>query len=157
MSSDDDDFAKQIEKITADPKDKEKKEPPKDRERKATVSRLPNRKPLQPRLEKMFAGMGLMLAPIDSVCGMQIVQSSGPLSEAFENLANQNPRVRKVLERLLSGGAWGEVFVASMPIIVTVLSHHKILPPAVTDMFAGSPEPEPSTNGTGEAKKVDVS
>lgn len=43
------------------------------------------------------------------------------VGEAWEELARTNPRVRAFLLRLIEGGAWGQLMMAHMPLVMAVL------------------------------------
>jgi len=151
MAKDDDDFVKEIEALANEsPPPKDKKEPKKDT-RKATVTRLPSRKPLQPRIETLYVSLGMMIVPIDQTCGMATAQNAPSIAAAWSNLADQNPRVKQALERILSGGAWGEVFMAHMPLLMVVLTHHKMLPPQMQNITVEQKEESNGNAGDGSA------
>lgn len=43
------------------------------------------------------------------------------VGEAWEELARVNPRIRAFLERIITGGAWGSLVAAHMPIVLAIL------------------------------------
>lgn len=90
---------------------------------------------LAPRLNDMFVSLGTVWFALDQTCGMAVINQAAALAESLENVAKQNASVARALERLLATGAWGAVLAAAAPIIITVMSHHGILPANVATMF----------------------
>lgn len=91
---------------------------------------------LKGRLEEFFAGMALIPMAAGDVYSAHIISSrSTHLAEAWADLAKQNPAVKRVLEGLLQGGAWGGVLLASGSIVVPILGHYGVLP--AMDPWAG--------------------
>lgn len=102
---------------------------------------------LKARLEEMFAGMALVpMATGDAYSAYIISSRSGHLAEAWTDLAKQNPAVKRVLENMLQGGAWGGVVLATGAMVVPILGHYGILPPV--DPWAGVYGAPPVPQGT---------
>lgn len=123
--------------------------------------KIPAKGTLQRRLHDMFTNMGAGLMFVDPICGKIITTQAGDLAEAFENLARENPRIKKWLEVTLEGGAWGGVAMACFPILVTVAAHHGRLNPEIAAAIGISVPLKPtvpaeSANGKGIGAMEDV-
>lgn len=49
------------------------------------------------------------------------------VGEAWEEIAKVNPRIRRILLRLIEGGAWGALFMAHAPILIAILTKESVL------------------------------
>lgn len=49
------------------------------------------------------------------------------VGEAWEEIAKVNPRIRRVLMKLIEGGAWGALFMAHAPILIAILTKESVL------------------------------
>lgn len=49
------------------------------------------------------------------------------VGEAWEEIAKVNPRIRRVLLKLIEGGAWGSLFMAHAPILLAILTKESVL------------------------------
>ena len=75
-------------------------------------------------LTDLYTSIGTMMAPFDQPCGMAIVANAEPCAIAMENLARENPAVRRALLAMVETSIWGQVIAAHAPILVTVFMHH---------------------------------
>lgn len=123
------------------PDHKKSQEPPAERvrrlfagDRRDTPAKAP-RKPKKPAprakhgafvepLQQMYAGIGIMLMPIDPVCANAVLSSAENCARTLDDLAYQNEAVRRVLTSLVTTSAAGAVFLAHMPILMAVVMHH---------------------------------
>lgn len=92
----------------------------------------PRRGSLERRLKEFFetCGAGLMFAG-DMPCGTVLTTQAGPLAEALDKLAQQNKRIKAFLEAASASSAYGELFIATFPVIVAVAVHHGSLNPDI--------------------------
>lgn len=60
----------------------------------------------------------------DQMCGQAIIDSAEEAAKSLDELARTNPRVRRVLMRIIEGSAITKVVVAHLPILMVVLAHH---------------------------------
>jgi hypothetical protein len=75
--------------------------------------------------------------------GSAILAGAPALASALDDLAKENPRVRKVLEGMLATGAWSGVAIAAANIALPILANHDMMP---ANPFAmGSPAPAPDS------------
>lgn len=49
------------------------------------------------------------------------------VGEAWEEIARVNPRIRRILLRMIEGGAWGQLLMAHAPILLAILMKESIL------------------------------
>jgi hypothetical protein len=53
------------------------------------------------------------------------------IARAISNLANEQPQVAAVLDRILTAGPYAEVIGATLPLVVQLLTNHNRIPVAV--------------------------
>lgn len=98
------------------------------REPKKETPPLPPGKPLvglQGKLERFFVSMALPFAAAGDMHCAAILAQRGPIvAEAWASLAAESPAVKKVLETLLKGGAWGAAISSTLAVIVPIAAHH---------------------------------
>lgn len=108
---------------------------------------------LQRKLEMMIVGMGLPFAAAgDEHCAMVFAQRGPVVAEAWANLANESPAVKRVLESMLKGGAWTGAIGATVSLVIPVAAHHGMQIPNPMDAVVfgrkreqeQEPEPEPT-------------
>lgn len=105
-------------------------------------------KPRQGQLVKQFTdlyvGIGTMMMPFDSICGQAVIASAPKCAESLENLARENPAVRRALMALVETSVWGAVITAHAPILLAVAMHHV---PAVRNNMPTPVGPSGVTHG----------
>jgi hypothetical protein len=135
-------------------KEKKKKEdsPPRSTPRRTRATALPTPPTLESRLVEFFgkgettedgfpyftgiAGLASIVDPRDAM----LIAGHGPtMAKAWADLADESPRVKRALEWLLTGGAWGGVFIATSPVVLGILANHNLL---TRDMFGMGPATE---------------
>lgn len=109
--------------------------------RTAPRTASPGRKaPLQKSLEELFAAPALIYSMTgDQVAATFVAGRAEPLAEAWYNLSRESPAVKRILERLTTGSAWGGVAVATGATVLPLLVHHDLLP---FELPFGIPDPE---------------
>lgn len=65
------------------------------------------------------------LNPMDA---MIISMNSRQVAEAWAKVAEQDERVRRILETMISGGTWGGVVIAMLPMLLGILANHGLMP-----------------------------
>lgn len=142
--------------------------------RKTPARRKPAAKPraasaptsLQGQLRELIEAVGGAISFINPEDGRIVTVQAEPLASALDRLAKQNPNVRRVLQGLLVGGAWGEVLsIVVIGILFPIASNHQALP--WQRKARGGPEaslppspparPGPSPSGVREPVKPDPS
>jgi hypothetical protein len=133
------------------------KEPPRGRRkaqtddppREAPASSPKARKaPLQAKLEELFASPALVYSFVGDEWAAQLIATRTPaMAEAWYELAKQNAGVRRILDRLVEGSAWGGVILSTMAVAVPLAQHHGLIPGA--DPFGVMFPPLPPEQGRG--------
>lgn len=75
-------------------------------------------------LTDFYTSIGMLMVPFDPFCGGAVVKSAPKCAEAMENLARENPAVRRAILSVIETSVWGQVIVAHSPIIMAVAAHH---------------------------------
>lgn len=85
-------------------------------------------------MNKLYARVGKIVRVGDREIGQAIIDATRKESdddvtvgEAWEELAKTNPRIRKFLLKLIAGGAWGQLVMAHMPILLAVVMKPAVL------------------------------
>lgn len=68
--------------------------------------------------------LGQFWAMKDPYCGPVLMGQAEAIGAAWETWADQNPRVRKVLEQFAVGGGALPVVLAHLPLVLAVIQHH---------------------------------
>jgi hypothetical protein len=121
--------------------------PPKEREQKETPRPRPRQPKLETQLEDFFGGIALMVAAMgDQVCAEIIATQAKPLADAYGNLARKNERVRRMLEMMMEGSAWGQVITVTAATVIPIAAHHDLYPKGfpLPFSFGIGPPPPPS-------------
>lgn len=127
----------------------EEKTPPRDSRPKGTSSGGGRAAPLQGRLQEAIGGIGIIVAMLNEIDGLAIIEGAERLSIALDKAAKQNPAVRRTLEAALTGSVWAEVAFASGAIALPIAVNHRILPSGLLGVV-GMPEGSAaSENGNG--------
>lgn len=75
-------------------------------------------------LTEMYSAVGLILFQFDPTCAEAILKSGPKAAQALDDLAYQNPTVRRALASLTTTSAIGMVIAAHAPILWAVYMHH---------------------------------
>lgn len=75
-------------------------------------------------LTELYVTLGAFLLPFDPACASAIINSAPKCADALENLARENPAVRKAIIALVETSVWGQVIVAHAPIMLAIAIHH---------------------------------
>jgi hypothetical protein len=126
---------------------------------KPTPKARSGRRPaLRVALERFYENIGGLTLMFDPVCGQVIIDNAGRTAEAMNELAMQDIKVRRILERLVETSALGTVIAAHAPIALVIYSHH-VLPVLARRQQAwdenreaggAGTAPEPPATGNGE-------
>lgn len=113
--------------------------PSRDRAPRNTVGRKKN---LTKPLTEFFTTIGTTVAVFNQADGIAIVKGAERLAEALNGVAKDNAVMYRNLERMLTGSAWGGVFVATGAIALPILANHNLLPFQIPGVEI--PETEPA-------------
>lgn len=109
---------------------------------------------LRKGLVELYTSLGIMLLPMDAVCGEALVNAAPRCADSLVLLAKQNAAVRRALLALTQTSAWGGVVLAHAPLVLAVLAHHgpedmrqRLIPLAI--LLNGQPvQPEPESEAS---------
>lgn len=90
---------------------------------------------LAAQLEQTVSVIGGLVAMANQFDGHVITSTAPQFALAWANLAERNPAVKRFLESATSGGAYGEVVLASAIMIMPILANHGVLPEQIAGMF----------------------
>jgi hypothetical protein len=89
--------------------------------------------PIAKGINKLYLKAGKIVRAMDYDIGTAIIaitkkesEEDITVGEAWEEIAKVNPRIRRVLLKLISGGAWGQLLMAHAPILVAILMKESI-------------------------------
>lgn len=120
------------------PPDEDRDEPPRrERASRTRDTRRPGRPPgsqsvkhIEDGLNQFFGGVSIVFLFSGDAYMAELFSVRGPnLAKAYANLARQNPAVKKLLERLIAGGQYGEVVFTTLSIVLPAMSHYRVIPP----------------------------
>lgn len=112
----------------------------------------PRKASLESRLASSLASMGGMLMATGAVVGsapvqadgLVVIQHSANMAEAINRVADQDPRVKAALEKMLTAGVWSGVAAVMLPVGLAIASNHGLVPAGLAEAFgAAPPQAEP--------------
>lgn len=115
---------------------------------KATKT-APRKAALESRLAAAIVGMGTMLATASALTGsgalmqdgVTVIEHSADLAAAINKVADQDPRVKAALEKMLTAGVWSGVAMAVVPVALAIAGNHGLVPPQLAAMLTMKPGP----------------
>jgi hypothetical protein len=79
-------------------------------------------------MNRLYRRAGKMLKVFDQEIGQAFIEATRKedeaditVGEAWEEVARGNPRIRRFLLRMISGGAYGQLFMAHAPILLVIM------------------------------------
>ena len=91
---------------------------------------------LKTRIEDFFVGISLAVTFTGDVYSAEVIrQGAGPMAEAWDKLANEDVRVKAMIERLLAGSAYTGVATSTLAVVFPILIHKGILPASFPNPF----------------------
>lgn len=104
----------------------DKADAPAPRAARATKKRAPTAKhgAFTEPLTEMYAAVGMILFQFDPTCARAILEAGPKAAQSLDDLAYQNPAVRRALASLTTTSAIGMVIAAHAPILMAVYMHH---------------------------------
>ena len=107
------------------------------------------------QLEDFLIQIGLGLALTGDEFSANVVATKAPeVAAAWARLAAKNPRVRQVLEAMMTASDWSTAVSATLGLVLPIAAHHGVLP-ARFMMFGGVPEsPEVAAAGGAPAGPI---
>lgn len=64
----------------------------------------------------------------DDYCATIIAQRTPDLAKSLTALADENPAIKRTLNRMLEGSAWGGVALSVAAIVIPIAQHHNLVP-----------------------------
>ncbi len=90
--------------------------------------------PIAKGMNRLYLKTGKLVRGFDQEVGQAMIDATKKESEddvtvgeAWEEIARVNPRIRAFLTKLISGGAWGQLFMAHAPIFLAVVMKPAII------------------------------
>lgn len=95
-------------------------------------------------ISQLYTVAGLMLSPIAPRTGMAFVENSDDIAEEWDKLSRTNSKVKRALDRLVTGGGWGGILLAHGAIGMVAIQESGLLSkvPFLKNLFPAPPEPE---------------
>lgn len=91
-----------------------------------------NMKALEHSLAEMYRGLGMGLNFVDPISGMEVAASADALAASWIVLAESNPKIKKFLVKITTGGGVGAVVIAHGMVALPILARHDMLPSFMT-------------------------
>jgi hypothetical protein len=113
---------------TGTPVDREPDQAPDSKARGKTQPRIPRYQKgvIAAGMTKLYRRAGKIIKEMDRDIGTAVIECAEDCGEAWDELARTNPRVRRFLLKLITGGAWTAVFMAHAPILLAVIMKERI-------------------------------
>lgn len=93
---------------------------------------------LQKSLEELFSAPALAYSLAGDEWAAKHITTSAPgVAEAWYKLAQESAPVRRVLERMTTGSAWGAVIFSTGGMVLPLLAHHDLLPAQIGAALGG--------------------
>lgn len=109
----------------------------------------PRKASLESRLAGSLASLGGMVMAGGAVAGsaplqadgLVIIQHSANMAEAINRVADQDPRVKAALEKMLTAGVWSGVAAVMLPVGLAIAGNHGMVPPGLAEVFGAKAAP----------------
>jgi hypothetical protein len=89
---------------------------------------------LETQLRELYETLAVVVvAPLDQLGGTLMHKRAGELAEAWVDLAERDPRVKRTLERLLEATGWGGIVAAHVAIVIPVIANRGMLPDGIAN------------------------
>lgn len=104
---------------------------------------------MERKLEDFFTYFSLPFAAVGDIYCAEVIAAGAPqLAEAWAALAKENANVKRVLDKMMQGGAWGGVVVSTAAVVIPIAGHHGLLP-ASLQFFASGDGQHPGEGAAG--------
>ena len=130
----------------------EKPEPkPKPQTKPRSSGGTGGRPTIESRLEFFFSGIAMGVTVINEYDGKVISSNATPLANAWGQLYRENSKVKAIIDKMLEGGAWGQVVIATMGVVVPIAANHGALPDSILGFVGSGPNGNESEDGKSAA------
>jgi hypothetical protein len=101
-------------------------------------------------IEQMYGVFGLGLAPFLPRTGMAVLENAEQLATTWDQAARTNPAIKRILDKMISGGGWGAILMAHAPIGMIAVQESGIISkiPFLSRLFPKPQDDEPETPET---------
>ena len=100
---------------------------------------------MEPKLREFFGSLALIAAAAGDSYGAQVISlRTDDLAHSWAKLAEANPTIRRLLEALTSGGAYGEAIMVTGSVVIPILWRHGVVPDELGYPVAVTAAPEPT-------------
>lgn len=114
--------------------------------------------PIAKAVNKLYLRAGKLVRAMDPDIGTAIIsmtraesEDDATVGEAWEEVARLNPRIRAILLKLITGGAWSQLFMVHAPLLLAILLKERVakrLPlMGLLSSFLNDDEDEPAAAG----------
>lgn len=118
----------------------------------------PTRTPaLEAKLQQMFAMPALAFSAAGDQYCAEVWNARAPMvASAWFELSKQNPAVKRILEQLVEGSAWGGVVMSTLALALPIAKHHGVYrgPDPFAAFLPGPQAPPPPTGSPGGPGRV---
>lgn len=96
-------------------------------------------------VSQFYVVIGMACAPLAPRTGMAFVENADSVAEEWDKLARTNPKVKRALDRFVTGGGWGGLLLAHGAIGMVAVQETGLLSkvPFLKRFFPTLPDPEP--------------
>lgn len=106
-----------------------------------------------------YTGLAGAIFFVDSTDATYVAMHSANVAHAWAMLAEENAKVKLILERALSGGAWGQAVLATLAMLLPIAANHGLIPgsilsPSPAAAAASQNGPEPGGSGASPESPV---
>lgn len=103
-----------------------------------------SKRPAGPDYAAAIAGVGQVVAGGLALAGLPldawaVSTHTPPIAQALHDLAAVQPAVAAVLDKVLAVGPYGAVIAAGLPLVVQLLTNHKMIPAAAAESLGAVP------------------
>lgn len=87
--------------------------------------------PHEIRLRETFAEAAALLKTVDGFSGTLLEAKGEELAYGYAKLAKEDPRVKRVLDRILEGSAWSAAMAPTISLVICIGWHYGMIPTKV--------------------------
>lgn len=102
--------------------------PPDKPKRTRTTRARGNKKDLTEPLTQLYGSIGAGVFMLNHADGAVILANAETMAQSLNEWGNADPRIRKVLEKLCTTSAIGQVVAAHAPVILAIVNNHNLIP-----------------------------
>lgn len=109
---------------------------------------------LQKQLEEFFMMGGMMVAgTINRFDGEVLAENSAELAKAWNELAQKNATIKRILEGMMETSTWSTVLMTTAAVAIPIAQNHGAIPPGVPHPFRKPPQVEKAEQAQAAAQQ----